>query len=34
LLDLFRGRLGRAWRETDVENTDLETIVTDLLDGH
>ena len=27
------GRLGLAWCETDVEATDLETIITDLLDG-
>lgn len=27
------GRHGRAWRETDIENTDLETVITDLLDG-
>jgi hypothetical protein len=27
------GRHGRAWRETDVENTDLETVITDMLDG-
>jgi hypothetical protein len=27
------GDLGRAWRETDVEATDLETVITDLLDG-
>jgi hypothetical protein len=27
------GRLGRVWREADVENTDFETVVTDLLDG-
>jgi hypothetical protein len=26
-------RLGRCWRETDVEATDLETVITDLLDG-
>ena len=23
----------RCWRETDVETTDLETVITDLLDG-
>jgi hypothetical protein len=27
------GRSGRAWRETDVENTDLETVILDLLEG-
>ena len=27
------GRLGLAWCETDVEATDLETIIRDLLDG-
>ena len=27
------GRHGRAWRETDVEETDLETVITDLLAG-
>jgi hypothetical protein len=27
------GRLGRVWREADVENTDFETVVTDLLEG-
>ena len=26
-------RLGRCWRKTDVEATDLETVITDLLDG-
>lgn len=25
------GRLGRVWRETDAEATDLETVITDLL---
>ena len=29
----FGGRLGRAWCETDVEATDLETVIQDLLDG-
>jgi hypothetical protein len=33
VLDDFGGRLGRAWREADVEHTDLETVITDLLDG-
>jgi hypothetical protein len=32
LLDDFR-HLGRSWRETDVEGTDFETVVTDLLEG-
>jgi hypothetical protein len=27
------GRNGRIWREADVETTDLETVVVDLLDG-
>jgi hypothetical protein len=27
------GWLGRVWREADVEATDFETVVTDLLDG-
>jgi hypothetical protein len=27
------GRLGRAWRETDYEATDLETVFQDLLSG-
>ena len=27
------GRQGRAWRETDVEATDLETVIQDLLAG-
>jgi hypothetical protein len=27
------GRLGRSWREADVEQTDLETVIQDLLDG-
>jgi hypothetical protein len=32
VLDDF-GSDGRAWSETDVEHTDLETVITDLLDG-
>jgi hypothetical protein len=32
VLDDF-GRLGLAWRETDVEHTGFETVVRDLLDG-
>ena len=27
------GRLGRVWREGDYEATDLETVVTELLQG-
>jgi hypothetical protein len=27
------GRLGRVWRETDAERTDLETVILDLIDG-
>jgi hypothetical protein len=27
------GRPGRAWRETDVEATDLETVILNLLQG-
>jgi len=27
------GHFGRAWRETDVEATDLETVITDMLDA-
>jgi hypothetical protein len=27
------GRNGRAYREADVETTDLETVISDLLDG-
>jgi len=27
------GHIGQAWRETDVNATDLETVITDLLDG-
>ena len=27
------GRLGRAWREADVEGTDLETVIAGLLGG-
>ena len=32
VLDDF-GRNGRAWRETDVERTDLETVIADLMSG-
>ena len=27
------GRIGWAWRETDVEDTDYETVINDLLEG-
>jgi hypothetical protein len=27
------GRMGRIWREADVEATDFETVVTDLFEG-
>ena len=30
--DDFGGRLGRAWRETDEEDTDRETLIRDLMD--
>jgi hypothetical protein len=33
VLDDFGGHLGLAWRETDVEGTDLETVISDLLQG-
>ena len=33
VLDDFGGRLGRAWRETDEEDTDLETLIRDLMEG-
>jgi len=32
VLDDF-GRHGRAWRETDADDTDLETVITDILSG-
>jgi hypothetical protein len=32
VLDDF-GRLGLAWRETDPDDTDRETVIRDLLDG-
>jgi hypothetical protein len=32
VLDDF-GKIGRAWRETDVEDTDYETVIKDLLAG-
>jgi hypothetical protein len=33
VLDDFGGRLGRAWRETDEEDTDRETLISDLMHG-
>ena len=33
VLDDFGGRIGQTWRETGVENANLETVLTDLLDG-
>ena len=27
------GKIGRAWRETDLEATDVETVIQDLLEG-
>ena len=33
MLDDFGGRIGQAWRETDVESTRLEAVSADLLDG-
>jgi hypothetical protein len=32
VMDDFAGR-GRAWREADIENTNLETVISDLLSG-
>jgi hypothetical protein len=32
VLDDF-GDLGRCWRESDIQTTDLETVITDLLEG-
>ena len=32
VLDDF-GRMGCAWRETNVEDTDLEAVIQDLLEG-
>ena len=31
--DDFGGRIGQAWREIGVEDTDLETVITELLEG-
>jgi len=33
VLDDFGGRLGRAWRETDEEDTDRETLIRYLMGG-
>lgn len=33
VLDDFGGWLGRAWRETDEDDTDRATIIADLIDG-
>ena len=33
VLDDFGGRLGLAWRETDPSDTELETVIRDLVDG-
>jgi hypothetical protein len=33
VLDDFGKRLGRAWRETDEERIDRETLIRDLLEG-
>ncbi len=33
VLDDFGGRIGQAWREIGVEDTDLETVITELLEG-
>ena len=33
VLDDFGTNLGSAWREANVEDTDLETVITDLLHG-
>jgi hypothetical protein len=33
VLDDFRGRIGLAWRETDVEDTDYVTVIRRLLEG-
>ncbi len=33
VLDDFGGRIGQAWRETDVESARLEAVIADLLDG-
>jgi len=33
VLDDFGGRIGRAWRETDEDSADRETVILDLLAG-
>ena len=33
VLDDFGGRLGRAWRETDEDATDRDTLIRDLVSG-
>ena len=33
MLDDFGGSIGQAWRETGVEDANLETVLTNLLDG-
>jgi hypothetical protein len=33
VLDDFGGRLGRAWRETDEDQTDRATVFMDLING-
>jgi hypothetical protein len=33
VLDNFGGSMGRAWRETDDDRTDRETVIADLIDG-
>lgn len=33
VLDDFGGRLGRAWRETNEDQTDRETLIRDLVEG-
>jgi hypothetical protein len=33
VLEDFGGRLGRAWRETDEEDTGRETLIRNLMDG-
>jgi len=33
IMDDFGGRLGRAWRETEPDSTERETLIRDLLDG-
>ena len=32
VIDDLGGRLGRIWREADAQTTDLETVITDLLE--